>query len=80
MTFITHASFRYFNRAGSCFLEMADPGWQTIPPVCSEIGRAMAVSALAVFSVLWAPLIICQARAPRDHACNVGFLTFKERG
>lgn len=57
MTFITHTSFRgrYFDRAGSCFLEMADPGWET-PPVCSEVGRAVVMSALAFFSVLWAPL------------------------
>ena len=58
MAFTTHATFRgrYFYRAGSCFLEVADPGREIIPPACSEVGRAVAKSALAFFSVLRAPL------------------------
>lgn len=58
MAFTTPATFRrrYFNRPGSCFLEVGDPGQETVPPACSEVSRAVVMSALAFFSVLQAPL------------------------
>lgn len=58
MTFMTHATCRgrYFYRAGSCFLEVGDPGQETVPPAWSEVDRAAAMSALDFFSLLRAPL------------------------
>lgn len=58
MAFTTQATFRrrYFDRAGSYFLEVGDPGQETVPPACSEVSGAVVMSALAFFSVLQAPL------------------------
>lgn len=69
---------RYSYRAGSCFLKVGDTGREIIPPARSEVGRAVAMPFL--FSSAGSFPIVFQARAPRDYACNIGFLAFEERG
>lgn len=57
MAFMTQATLRgrYSYRAGSCFLKVGDTGREIIPPARSEVGRAVAMSTLAFFSLLQAP-------------------------
>lgn len=59
------------------FPRAGDTSQETVPAACGEVRWGSGMSTLAFFPVLQA-LLTYQARAPRDRACNIGFLAFEE--